>query len=53
MSALTIVYDPSVAYDDYAIVAPGTLAMAVVWIALLVIVLGVIGAVLDNHLRIG
>jgi signal transduction histidine kinase len=51
MSALTIVYDPSVAYDDYAIVAPSTLAMAVGWIALLVIVLGVIGAVLDNHLR--
>jgi signal transduction histidine kinase len=51
MSALTISYDPSVSYDDYAIVAPGTLAMAVGWIALLVMVLGVIGAVLDNHLR--
>lgn len=51
MSALTIVYDPSVAFDDYAILAPGTLAMAVGWIALLVVVFGVIGSVLDNHLR--
>jgi signal transduction histidine kinase len=51
MSALTVVYDPAVNYDDYAIVAPNALAVAVGWIALLVIVLGVIGAVLDNHLR--
>jgi signal transduction histidine kinase len=51
MSALTLVYDPAVSYDDYAIVEPGTLAIAIAAIALCIIVLGLMGSVFDNHLR--
>lgn len=51
MTALTIAYDPAVAYDDYAILAPGSLAIAIASLALFIIVLGLIGGVLDHHLR--
>ncbi|HEX2591635.1 MAG TPA: ATP-binding protein [Rhizomicrobium sp.] len=51
MTALTLEYDPSVVYDDYAIVEPGTLAIAIASLALFVVALGLIGSVLDNHLR--
>jgi signal transduction histidine kinase len=51
MAGLTIAYDPSVVYDDYGNVAPGTLAIGIVALALFIIVLGLIGSVLDHHLR--
>jgi signal transduction histidine kinase len=51
MTALTIAYDPSVSYDDYAILAPGTIAIAIASLALFVVALGLIGAVIDRHLR--
>ena len=41
----------SVAYDDYAMLAPATLAIAIASVALLIVALGLIGAILDNHLR--
>jgi signal transduction histidine kinase len=51
MTALTVVYDPAVFFDDNGVLEPGTFAIAIASLALLVIVLGLIGAVLDNHLR--
>jgi signal transduction histidine kinase len=51
MAGLTIAYDPSVTYDDYGNVAPGTMAIGIVALALFIIVLGLIGSVLDHHLR--
>ncbi len=51
MTALTIAYDPAVTYDDFAILAPGTFAIAIASLALFVIALGLIGVVLDHHLR--
>ncbi|HEY1709383.1 MAG TPA: ATP-binding protein [Rhizomicrobium sp.] len=51
LAGLTIAYDPSVVWNDSGNVAPGTLAIGIVALALFIIVLGLIGSVLDHHLR--
>ncbi|HTQ14229.1 MAG TPA: ATP-binding protein [Rhizomicrobium sp.] len=49
MAAVVLVPNPHVAYDS-TVLAPASLAMAVAAAALLIVVLGLIAALLDNHL---
>jgi signal transduction histidine kinase len=51
MSAVTLIPDPQVSYNDI-VLAPDTLAIAVAAAALLVVGLGFIAALLDNHLAL-
>ena len=51
MSAATFLPDSTVAFDDAAVLAPGTLAVAVACAALLIVVLGLVSAHLDHHLE--
>jgi len=49
MTALKLVHNPTLALAD-AILEPGTLAIAIAAIALLIVGMGLIGAMLDHHL---
>ncbi|HEY2068777.1 MAG TPA: ATP-binding protein [Rhizomicrobium sp.] len=51
MSAVTLMPDPRAIYDDI-VLAPGTLAIAIAAAALLIVALGLVAALLDNHLAL-
>jgi signal transduction histidine kinase len=51
MSAVTLIPDARAAYNDIVLV-PGTLAIAIAAAALLIVALGLVAALLDNHLAL-
>jgi signal transduction histidine kinase len=51
MSAVTLIPDPRAVYDDI-VLNPGTLAVAIAAAALLIVALGLVAALLDNHLAL-
>ena len=51
VSAVTLIPDPKVFYDDI-VIAPGTLAIAIAAATLLIVALGLVAALLDNHLTL-
>jgi signal transduction histidine kinase len=51
MTAVTLIPDAHIFYDDI-VLAPGTLAIAVAAAALLIVALGLMAALLDNHLAL-
>ncbi|HWA92318.1 MAG TPA: MHYT domain-containing protein [Rhizomicrobium sp.] len=52
MAAATLVFDPTAPYDEAIVLAPETLAAAIASAALLIVMLGLVGGLLDRHLEL-